>query len=156
MIIYGWNSFKLETCNPTSLGLPSEFDAAYTIERHQKYFHLFWIPFFSLGKRWVLRKRPDQQLYEPSAELLKFLNALPVAHKTPWYTYTLLYVIMLGGLVFYIYEKIDQYQSDKHYEGTLYKNKVDVSETIAPFKQGIYHYSCATYSGACLLKVDQI
>jgi hypothetical protein len=100
MIFYGWNSFTLDSCKPSKLGLPPDLDVEYDVQRIQKYFHLYWIPFFPIGKKWVLYKRSDKQQYEPNAELLKFLNSLPVKHPTPWYAFALLYLIGLVAVFF--------------------------------------------------------
>ncbi|MBT1703381.1 hypothetical protein [Chryseosolibacter indicus] len=115
MIIYGWNSFKLDECKPSQLGLSPELDGQFRIERRQKYFHLFWIPFFGIGKIWALRKS-DGNLYEPTAQLKSLLDALPLAHKTPWYTYSLFFVLVVGGLLFYVSDSISSYNRRISYQ----------------------------------------
>src|SRR3569623_725156 len=92
MIVFGHNSFLLHSCKPLQLGMSEEFDKQYSIERRQRYFHLFWIPFFGIGKIWAMRNRQDNKLYVPNDLLLKALNALPLKDKTPWYTYSLLLI----------------------------------------------------------------
>ncbi|MCX6182141.1 MAG: hypothetical protein NT150_09465 [Bacteroidetes bacterium] len=56
-IIFGTGSFKLVRNKPSELGLPFDLDKEMTIEKRQRYFHLFWIPFFSIGQIWVFKKK---------------------------------------------------------------------------------------------------
>src|SRR5215831_13773647 len=103
MIVYGHNSFALNTCKPSQLGLPIEADKLYIIERRQRYFHLFWIPVFGIGKIWVLRKHTDGELYEPTPKLSKLLHSFPLKEKTPWYTYSFLILLLAASVIFVIY-----------------------------------------------------
>lgn len=98
-IVYGWNSFKIRSFSLIDLGIVRKeyFDIS-SIEVRQKYFHVFWIPFFSLGKKWVVRK--DDQLYEMPADLQTLVktSANTAAIRTPFYTYTGLLLIIIGLL----------------------------------------------------------
>jgi hypothetical protein len=109
-IVFGWNHFKIKSFDPYELGLSQKTDSNFRIEIRQSYFHLFWIPFFGLGKKWAIRK--DNQLYEMPAVLkdaIKGRNDLQV--KSPWYTFTgpLLIVAVLLGVM--ISEKVDAFRS---------------------------------------------
>jgi hypothetical protein len=84
-IVFGWNSFRIRSFSPEELGVFQKEALSVNIEVRQAYFHIFWIPFFSLGKRWVIRK--DNQLYELPAELKPHVKAIARV-KTPWYTFT--------------------------------------------------------------------
>jgi hypothetical protein len=116
MIVFGHNSFLLNKCKPSQLGLPEEMNQHYSIERRQRYFHLFWIPVFGIGKIWGLRKITDGQLYNPNPELAAILDSLPLQEKTPWYTFSFLVLGLAAGLIFMIYVQIDQYQSAQRYK----------------------------------------
>jgi hypothetical protein len=130
MIVYGWNSFKIDECKPSKIGMSAEYDQQFTIERRQKYFHLFWIPFFGIGKIWTIKKHGDDKLYEPTAELRNLLEALPVQHKTPWYTFSLFFLALGGSVLFYFYSLVDDYSRHKSYEASLVERKDELTNSI--------------------------
>ena len=138
MIVYGWNSFQLKECKPSQLGLPAELDATFKIERRQKYFHLFWIPFFGIGKIWVLRKPGDSNMYEPNAELQAFLEALPLKEKTPWYTFALPLLGIAIGVVAYIGSLIGDYTSQQNAERYRITRNIGFKKAINDFTEGSY------------------
>jgi len=145
MIVFGHNSFLLNECKPSQLGMAPDLDAVYTIERRQRYAHLFWIPVFGIGKIWALRKRSDNNLYVPNAELERALNALPFADKTPWYTFAFLFLIMGGGLIFFISETVSDFQSKRRQEQYLQEKNQSLTKAInAPQP---YHYYDMKQSG---------
>ncbi|SHG56125.1 hypothetical protein SAMN04488109_0832 [Chryseolinea serpens] len=131
MIVFGHNSFLLNACKPSQLGLPPELDKQFTIERRQRYFHLFWIPFFGIGKIWALRKPGDSNLYKPTTELENVLNALPFQEKTPWYTFALFFIILAGGIIFSISEKVNSYQRGKSQERYMADKNEGLAKAIA-------------------------
>lgn len=152
MIVFGWNSFEIDACKPSQLGMPPELDSEYTIERRQKYFHLFWIPFFGIGKIWALRKRQDNQLYEPNATLEAALNSLPVQHKTPWYTYSLVWLAMTVGFLFYVSETVSDYNREKRYQADLIERNETLTKSINTPEVGTY-YTMKTSDEIVYLKV---
>jgi hypothetical protein len=109
-IVFGWNSFKIRSFSLIDLGIVRKeyFDIS-SIEVRQKYFHVFWIPFFSLGKKWVVRK--DDQLYEMPADLQTLVktSSNTAAIRTPFYTYTGLLLIIIGLLYIPLHDKYANY-----------------------------------------------
>lgn len=93
MIIYGWNSFLIRTFSAFELGLTTDFSNDFNVEVRQKYFHLFWIPFFSLGKIWCVRK--GGELYDLNDESKMLIKTANVEAKTPFYTYSGLIAVAL-------------------------------------------------------------
>ena len=108
-LVFGWNNFHIKSYKPSELGLPVELDEQLTIERRQKYFHLMFIPTFSLGQTWSVRKRGDSALYEVPAQMLVFLEAQNIQHKTPWYTFALPILAVAGGVLFLFFEMISEF-----------------------------------------------
>lgn len=124
-IVFGTRTFRLLNKKPSELGLDKKLDAEFNIEKRQEYFHLFWIPFFSLGQIWAIKKHNDKSLYELPAELKNDLAGYPKP-KTPWYTYFLLYALlagMIGATLFSIYSGISKTLSDKDYNDFIYKTQ---------------------------------
>ena len=156
MIVYGWNSFLLHECKPSQLGLSQDFDAVYQIERRQKYFHLFWIPFFGIGKTWVLRKRSDNQLYEPNGELLQVLNALPYQEKTPWYTFALPLLLLAGGIGFVIINSINDFQSRRAHEQRMAERVISFTQSVnAPAPNTYFTLRSNNYEDVYLKMISQ-
>lgn len=101
MLVYGWNSFKLFKAPIHQYPFGQNFAPDVEVEIRQKYFHLFWIPFFSIGKVWGLKQ--NGQLYEMSPQVKGWLEQCGVKPKTPWYAFTglmLVGALLAGFLVF--------------------------------------------------------
>lgn len=130
MIVFGWNSFNLATVKPSKVDLPAEMDSDITIERVQKYFHLFWIPFFPIGQIWIIKKKGDSDSYEPTPAMNQYLNTLQLNYKTPWYTYTLPLILLAIGTITLVSSQIDSYQSKKNYEAELIEKHNQILSTI--------------------------
>lgn len=112
-IIFGWSHFKIKSIDPFAVGLSQQVQPGYRIEIRQRYFHLFWIPCFSLGKKWALRK--DGQLYEmPEPYKYVLQERKDLAGKTPWYTFAGPLLAAAVGLYFYVHEQVSDYRSDQY------------------------------------------
>lgn len=120
-LVFGWNNFHLKSYKPSALGLPAELDEQLTIERRQKYFHLMFIPTFSLGQTWSIRKRGDSNLYETPPQIGAFLEGLNIAHKTPWYTFALPILAACGGVLFLFFQMISEY--DQRERAKVYREE---------------------------------
>ncbi|NDV69075.1 hypothetical protein [Dysgonomonas sp. 25] len=125
MILFGWYTFLIKSYMFEELGIPTEdIQENMRVEVRQKCFHLFWIPFFSIGKLYALR-RGDGKLYELPAEMENFLRTQTV-HKTPWYTYIGLMLVAAVCLFFWVNGKYESYQSNKQLE-QFYEKKHEVT-----------------------------
>lgn len=123
-IIFGLNSFLLSSQTPSELGIQSS-ETPILIERRQRYFHLFFIPFFPCGKFWTIKKENDSNKYEVSPEMKAHLNALGVKHTTPWYSYSLVLLALLVGLLIYISNKhTEQVYLEEYREKYAYNNSI--------------------------------
>jgi hypothetical protein len=115
-IVFGWNSFRIRSFSPMEFGIFQKEALDINIEVRQAYFHVFWIPFFSLGKRWVIRR--NNKLYELPAELKPHIKAVAIGIKTPWYTFTgliLTLVVCLGFLIYNLNEDRMRHQREVAY-----------------------------------------
>lgn len=112
-IVFGWNHFKIKSIDPYAAGLSQNVQPGYRIEVRQRYFHLFWIPCFSLGKKWALRK--DNQLYEMPEQYMQVLRSRSdLKAKTPFYTYAGPLIAAFVGICYMISEKMDDYRSEQY------------------------------------------
>ena len=106
MIIYGLNNFLIKTFRAFDLGLVLNYSDDFDVEVRQKYFHLFWIPFFGLGKIWCIRRGKD--LYDLPNGMKEQINQSSLGVKSPFYTYTGLILVGFLFLFSNIQSTIDQ------------------------------------------------
>jgi hypothetical protein len=113
MIVFGWNHFKIKSFDPYAMGLSQQPQSDFTIEVRQKYFHLFWIPFFGLGKIWAIRRNNQLLEIQPAyKDAIRSRQDMRV--KTPWYTFAGPLLALLVGCGFMINEKVENYQSEQY------------------------------------------
>ena len=109
MILYGWNNYRLTTVQPQELGIQNNADLS--IEYRQKYFHLFFIPVFPLGKFWAIKQ--GGKLYEPNAQLKERLVAMQQPVKNGIWAWTGLLLAAAAMFIYNITEKIDHAASQQ-------------------------------------------
>lgn len=108
-IVFGWNHFRIRSFTPFELGITQKTDIDFTIELRQRYFHLFWIPFFSLGKKWAVRK--GGKLYEMPEVIAEVIRGRDdLRSRTPWYTFAGPLLIMATIIIYNINEKVEDYK----------------------------------------------
>jgi hypothetical protein len=110
-IVFGWNSLKVRRFTLDEIGIMKSLEPGMELEVRQAYFHLFWIPFFGLGKRWIVRK--GGQMYEMPAEIKALAKSSLTNVKTPWYTFTGPILIATGFIIFSIVTKVEDMQDHK-------------------------------------------
>ncbi len=121
-IVFGWNNFTIKSYKPKELGLTQEDTNDFRIEARQSYFHLFWIPFFGLGKKWVIRK--GSNTYELPAQYQHKVNEQNIRLRTPWYTFAGPLLILAGLIGFWAYTQYDEYEQQQLGKA-YYKQKTD-------------------------------
>lgn len=101
---FGWHYCDSRSYDPFELGLALKKANDFTIEVRQWYFQLFWIPFFSMGWKWSIRK--NDQLFELPADYKDAIRQREDLHvPSPWYTYTGLILVTLAGLCYVVNSK---------------------------------------------------
>ncbi|NME67992.1 hypothetical protein [Flammeovirga aprica] len=128
-IIFGTRHFKLKSYTLKELELSDSEFHNITIERRQKYFHLYWIPFCPVEKMWALRK--NGELYDLPAEYAAILEAKGLQHKTPFYTFALPLLVIAGFAFYGAKEKIRQYQSSQRVEQSFTEGLASLNEKVA-------------------------
>lgn len=104
-IVFGHRNFKIRDIYPHELGLTTD-TTNFNIEIRQKYFHIYWIPFFGLGKIWAIRK--NGELYELPVQYIQEIKRRKIKVRSPWYTYTWPILICLGFLIYGVNERIKE------------------------------------------------
>ncbi len=97
--IFGWNNFKVKDYTLQDMGIPNPDNSPIKIQLRQKYFHLFFIPFFGLKQYWVMVKAHKK--YEIPLEYVMAIRNKNIRLRSPWYTYSgfiIIALIILGFL----------------------------------------------------------
>ena len=103
MIVFGHNNFSIKKFSYRDLNLPpGEGWEDISFEVRQRYAHLFWIPFFPIGKLWAIKKRGSgDDLYEMPNEIRRHIEQrFGDEIGTPWYSWSLFLLALLAGLFF--------------------------------------------------------
>lgn len=126
-IAFGWYGFKLKSFSAEDLDIKNDAENS-TFEVRQQVFHIFWIPVFSLGKQYVIRR--NNKLYDASDEIkYKILEKGKV--RTPWYSFLLLILAIAIPIFVCIYIYVGEYfLRNKNYQidKNLYENSVSKVE----------------------------
>lgn len=122
--VFGWYSFRLKTYSAEELQLnPEEWNNG-TFEVRQKVAHIFWLPLFSIGKMYAVRKKG--KLYDlPDSVINTIKNKGKV--KTPWYSFflpiALIVGFIVGGIVIYVGESMMRHNNEsrdkEQYEASI-------------------------------------
>ncbi|MFN8283395.1 MAG: hypothetical protein U0U67_09290 [Chitinophagales bacterium] len=158
IIRFGWRSFNIKSFTLDELQIPTDSDEKIEIEVRQRYFHIFFIPVFGLGKEWIFHKGDLQ--YEVPENIQQHIQQNHRV-RTPWYTYTLLIAALIALLVFLYMEFEPKYRSHQ-------KNKKEHIEFVqnvnnrfaAPFTTD--DYFILIYTGefnnctGCFLKIVRV
>ncbi|MET0391640.1 MAG: hypothetical protein ABW019_00810 [Chitinophagaceae bacterium] len=137
MIVFGTGSFLLQAYDPEALGFQGMQNRGYTIELRQRYAHLFWIPFFSIGTKWVIRQ--GRQFYQLSPAQEQYLQSLP-APRTKWYAFSGLILLLIALVIFLVAEKRsaanDERAARDYFNAEIkeLKNKLNATDTSDYYK----------------------
>ena len=86
MILFGWNNYLLKSVSLDQLGSTAAQSSDLRFEYRQKYFHLFFIPCFPLGRFWAVRQ--GGKLYQPTPEAEQALRSLNIGGKQGLWAWT--------------------------------------------------------------------
>ena len=102
MIVFGTNNFSIKTYSLSDLQIADD-TGRITIELRQKFFHVFWIPFFPIGQIWVMRMAGDSSKYVVPGEVQMQITTLGLEQSPPWYSFIgliILGVVIVGARFF--------------------------------------------------------
>ena len=121
-VVFGWNSFKVRSFTLSDIGIIKQEEPGLQFEVRQAYFHLFWIPFFGLGKRWVVRK--GGKMYEMPGEIKALAQKSLTRVGTPWYTFAGPLLLLTAGIV---YSAVTSYEDAQRHKWSVnhYKESTD-------------------------------
>ena len=122
-IVFGTSSFKLKSFAPIDVGIFDKDIGDNPIEVRQKYFHLFYIPVFSLGKIYAYRIGDD--LYNLSEEHINLIKAKKRI-RTPFYTYSAIIIPLLFVLFDFAKYELNRMSVDDYYS-LEHKNQTELN-----------------------------
>lgn len=135
-IVWGHNNYRLTKVQPHEVGLFDESYKNITFELRQKYGHLFWIPFFPIGRIWAVTKG-DGKLYVCPAELEPALEQ--VRKRKPWtaiWAWSGFLAIFLGIILFNISERVSHARYEAYAESSYIENAALLETQIDTAKPG--------------------
>ncbi len=128
MIVFGHNNFRIKKYTIEQVG--SEFDEGWEgvlFEVRQRYFHLFWIPFFPIGKMYTIKKPGDSDKYEMPASFQQTINSkFGKEIKTPWYSWFLFVAAAVVGVGALGVNALDSYQWSLREEASFARKELMV------------------------------
>lgn len=98
LIVFGIRYAKISYYTPADFGLADASWNGTKFVSLARYFHLMYIPFFPVGKKWAMEQADGKQ-YELDPSVLAHINSYGIKQRTPWYTFI---GLMLIGLVLII------------------------------------------------------
>ncbi|MDX2360584.1 MAG: hypothetical protein QNK23_07245 [Crocinitomicaceae bacterium] len=127
-VVFGWYSFKIKSFTAKDLDLDDEVLGASTIEVRQKCFHLFWIPFFGIGKKYVLRKEDGlYELPEQFVDLVKSKGRI----RTPFYTFSVFLLVLLAAAYMTLEE---QWRNYGYYSYAYEQHEIETANNLEMVK----------------------
>lgn len=132
MIIYGVKSVQIKEKDTTVNCACCGAREALSFQVYSRYFHIFWIPFFSLGRRGrseckVCKHALSEK--EMPEEMKIESDALKVCTRKPWWHFiglALLIIIVIGLKVWKVwYEKVEPRFIENPRVGDVYIYQVD-------------------------------
>lgn len=129
-IFFGWSSIKVRSFTLSDLGIMKQTEPGLEFEVRQAYFHLCGVPFFGLGKRWVMRK--GSSMYEMPLEIQTLAKSTLTGIRTPLYTFIGLLVI--AGLCIY-FSAVNLYDDYRSHKRTVN----DYNEKVAELSEKLQH-----------------
>lgn len=125
MIVYGHNNFIIKSYTPKEIGITGDMEASgIKLQVRQRYGHLFWIPFFPIGKLWVIKKDGDESLYVMPEEIKRTIISRYGNPGTPWYSFTLILIGVAIGLIAMLSESIDKQRYEDNFYNTVDETKM--------------------------------
>jgi hypothetical protein len=136
MIVWGHNSFRLKKVAPFEVGLLDTSFNNMHFELRQRYGHLFWIPIFPIGQKWVVRKA-DNKMYEITPELSAHL-IMAYPHKVSIWAFTGPLLVLAGMFLFSISEKLSPRRYATHLEESYETNAKQLGERVNQLRPNDY------------------
>jgi hypothetical protein len=129
-IVFGHGHFRIKKVQPHEVGLFDKEFNNITFDLQQKYAHLYWIPFFPLGKVWTVNKG-DGKKYVCHPEVEQMLDQNPGrGGKTAIFAWSGFLAIGLAFIIFSAFEKVSHIQGQKRYAAQFTQAAQDLSEQI--------------------------
>lgn len=141
-LLFGWRSSTLKKAATHEVHGDNAPPGIYLYQ--QRYFHLFYIPFFGLGKHWTLHAA-DGKYYTVNTEVVDRLKPFAKGIRTPVWVYLtplllLIFAAVYGGMILLISSDIDASNKKDNNE-----RKARVLERIAAPRPGdVYRMRVST------------
>jgi hypothetical protein len=141
MIVYGWNDFKIVSYTPEALGFTNDSPVRYTAQVRQRYFHVFFIPFFGIGKMWVINEGGNfHEMPEVFRTAIRHQHPKP---RSPWYTFS---GLMLVAVIISISVGVHEYKMHKVRQATMDQLAAKLALVAVPQPLDRYVFTDESYT----------
>lgn len=143
MIVYGTGSYSLKTFSSTDLGLnPLHYDG-HQFKIIQRYAHLFWIPFFPIGRDYLMTMPGRSEKYHAPFDVAETMKQRPFPKINALLAFAIP-LLLVGGLVlFSVGSSISSSMSKSRYEASMKSRKEEMaaflanSEALKPYAEKV-------------------
>jgi len=126
-IVFGHNNFLIKSYSPEELGIFNEQGGqGLKFQVRQRYAHLFWIPFFPIGKAWVIKKEGDESLYVMPEEIKSAIVSRHGTPRTPWYSFALILI----GVAIWLFTLLGDAVDHQNYKDSFYNTAAETKMFI--------------------------
>lgn len=155
-IIFGKNDYLIKSVSAEELGINNPQYQELSFELRQEYFHLFFIPTFSLGQSWYINK--NGILHHITPTLLEILEER-YKYKLQYGAFTFPILLFIFAFCFWSYNVLNNYRisqiNDKEIKTERDKlkqafNHIDTNSVLV-FDYGIYYKIAATQKDSLLI-----
>lgn len=114
-MVFGYYHINLRSLDPKAI--PELGPVPGKISEKLKVGHMLWIPFFPMGKKWVLEANGEMYELNPKAKMALQEKLGP--SKTPWYAFTGLIAIPVLIVGFMLFNFVEDRARKKNYEARI-------------------------------------
>lgn len=131
MIVFGTGSYSLKTFSSTDLGLnPLHYDG-HRFQIVQRYAHLFWIPFFPIGREYVMLMPGRSEKYHAPFDVAERMKQTPFPKINALLAFAIP-LLLVGGLVlFSVGSSISNKMSEQRYQESMKSRKEEMAAFLA-------------------------
>lgn len=137
MIVFGHYSIPTRTLQPHEVPPSIKLEGDAKIQSIVRVVQIMWIPVFPFQSSWTLKQGGKRYVLNP--EVSNMLDQLYERSKTPWYSFSLLILLVLAPMIYSVYNYFASQSSKKQYAEQIEKQRQDMLASIAAPTENDYY-----------------
>ena len=131
MIVYGTGSYSLKTFTSTDLNLnPMHYDG-HRFQIVQRYAHLFWIPFFPIGREYVMLMPGRSEKYHAPFDVAETMKQRPFPKINALLAFAIPLLLVGGLVIFSVGSSISSSMSESRYQAAMQSRQDEMAALLA-------------------------